>query len=129
MAESQKYIVPEALEEESKNVKTVVVHINIPGLKVKQSPPLIGAVKLTENCTVNDDPFKKDSVQVIATVEKDGKNIRYKYELLKLPGEIIPQECKIEYKDGMIILTLMKAKPDTSWEVEIKSGLRKMNYN
>jgi hypothetical protein len=28
-----------------------------------------------------------------------------------------------QYKDGMIILTLTKAKPDTSWEVEIQSGL------
>jgi hypothetical protein len=49
-----------AIEEEAKNVKTVVVHINIPGLKVKQSPPVVGAVKLMENCTVDDDPFKKE---------------------------------------------------------------------
>ena len=49
-----------AIEEEAKNVKTVVVHINIPGLKVKQSPPLVGAVKLMENCTIDEDPFKKE---------------------------------------------------------------------
>ena len=34
-----------------------------------------------------------------------------------------------QYKDGMIILTLTKANPDTSWEVEIQSGLRRMNYD
>ena len=49
-----------AIEEEAKNVKTVVVHINIPGLKVKQSPPLVGAVKLMENCTIDEDPFEKE---------------------------------------------------------------------
>jgi hypothetical protein len=44
----------------------------------------------------NKNIFNFSSVKVIATVKKDGTKIKYKYELLKLPGEIIPQECKIK---------------------------------
>lgn len=121
MAEKEEYIIPEDLTEEI-NLKTVEVYISIPGLEVKWKIPGIGTAELKKHCTVQP-KFDKNCLEVIAVVRNDdGKEKKYKYNVQRLPGEIIPQECTTKYKDGQITL-ILKKKESASWEVQLKKGL------
>ncbi|VDI20269.1 Hypothetical predicted protein [Mytilus galloprovincialis] len=120
MAEESEYRIPKATVQEI-DKKTVEVDIRIPNLEVKAKIPGIGTAKLKDNCTVTTN-FEANSLQITAIIKKNDIENKFKYDIRKLPGEIIPEKCTTKYKDDLITVLLHKAEP-SSWEIQLKRGL------
>ena len=98
-------------------IRSVVL---IPDLEV--SLKLFGAAKPKKNVTVTT-KFETNSLEVTAVVTKNEKENKFRYSVKKLPGDIVPEKCKTEYKRGQVILNLHKAE-ESSWAVQLsKRGL------
>lgn len=121
MAESGEEI-PTATTAEP-DLKFVRTSIIIPGLQTKKEMLLVGTQKPDKNANVKTD-FQSRSFEVSAEV-KDKKGVvkKYRYKVKKLPGEIEPEKCKVEFKKELVICHLAK-KVEESWAVQLnKSGL------
>lgn len=95
--------------------------LKVPGLKVKRKLPGIGTAKLNKNICTVEPIFDTNSLEITVIIKKDIEN-KFRYTIKKLPGEIVPDKCTIEFKDDLIILKLHKAEP-SSWEIQLKKGL------
>ncbi|XP_053384909.1 uncharacterized protein LOC123536380 [Mercenaria mercenaria] len=98
----------------------VTVTLVIPNLAVEKK--LFGAAKPKPGESEVDVKFDTTSLEVNAAVTKKGKTTKYHYKVNKLPGEIDPDQCKVEYKKEIVILTMGKTDT-TTWAVKMRNGL------
>nr|XP_022292017.1 uncharacterized protein LOC111103224 [Crassostrea virginica] len=105
---------------EEVDLSTIRVVVIVPELTMKKS---LFSKEPTKNCKVNVKPDTR-SLEVTADIEEKGdKVIKYAYKANKLPGDIVPDNCKTEYKKGQVIVFLKKSE-ECSWAVQLsKSGL------
>ncbi|KAJ8298825.1 hypothetical protein KUTeg_022885 [Tegillarca granosa] len=121
MADSGEEIPTATTEETDLNfIRTTII---IPGLQTKKELLLVGTQKPDKNADIKTD-FQCRSFEVTAEIKnKKGVVKKYRYKIKKLPGEIVPEKCKVEFKKELIICHLAK-KEEESWAVQLsKSGL------
>ncbi|KAL5007509.1 hypothetical protein ScPMuIL_007338 [Solemya velum] len=114
---------PQAVTSEEMNLSTIRVVLIIPGIQVKKRYRFLGPSVPSKETDVSI-TFGTQSLQVSADVtNKRGAVTKFKYNVKKLPGEILKDKCKTEYKKDQIVLTLVKAE-ELSWAVQLsRSGL------
>ncbi|VDI28305.1 Hypothetical predicted protein [Mytilus galloprovincialis] len=119
MAEGEEFRIPTVTAEEI-DLTTIRAVVIIPDLEVTSK--VFGAAKPKKNATVVP-KFENNSFEVTAVVKKKEKENKFRYTVKKLPGDIVPEKCKTEYKKEQVILLLHKAE-ESSWAVQLsKRGL------
>jgi len=69
------------------------------------------------NCKFSERSLEFD----IECTSKQKKQIKYEYIVKKLPGDIVPEDCKTKVKEGKVILQLKKVET-RSWQREISAN-------